>query len=723
MWKYAVAVAVLFVGVRVAAAPSQPPTPYAPLRDGGWTARPPYLRAQYQPSIPLDVNRFEFEVESPPGTLIARQVVPVNRASSPALVSWYAPSPPDAGLHWWRVRALDVNDAPSPWMEWESFRIDDGAPPYPATLTVDAQDGGHVAVSCAPVSDPQSGVGVYHWMFGQLDMPDGGVGATFAGPTTSAPTREFRLGPGRWMLGVHAHDNAGNSLSTSAVWVPIAGPTPTLGQVPQLLVTQPNGTPWPAAPYQNLNRAYFRLPALGVDAGAFIVIQSTGDAGVWGFSVDSQTNTTNVYENDGRYEFRYAAFVGGESTAWSPPVFLHVDATPPGSTGRLDAGVSGALVSLSWAPASDANPNSTGSGIGEYEVSRQAGDAGALVATVPSTDPLVASDTPPPGAWTYFVHSRDRALNRSADAGTVVVIVPPLAPGSPRPSAMTSDGAVDLAWDWDGGVATFELDRLDGDGGAVVVQRGLLVPRFLDTPGEGTWRYASRAVVLGAIGPSSAPSPDVTVDQSGPVVAVPTATLTAPREVELTWTAVDARTGVASVVVERETAGALTTLGPRTSPFTDSPPDGAHRYRVVALDLVGNASTSAWSAPVTTPGVALVLGSVELVQASCGRAVAVALTSDGDGPVRWSLVAGPASAVVDESSGLLSWTPAPADVGTHVLRVRGDAPSSSDEVSVPIEVACQQVVLGVGCGCSTADGSFLTLLAAVALLRRLTARR
>jgi hypothetical protein len=722
VWKWAAGV--VLIGLVVAAAPSQPPTPYAPARDGGWTARPPYLRAQYQPSIPLDVNRFEFEVESPPGTLIARQVVPVNRASSTWLVSWYSPSPPDAGLHWWRVRALDVNDAPSPWMEWESFRIDDGAPPYPATVTLDAQDGGHVAMSCAPVSDPQSGIAVYHWMFGQLDTPDGGIGAAFGGPTTNGPAREFRLGPGRWTVGAHAHDNVGNSLSSSAVWVPIIGPAPTLGAVPPLVVTQANGTPWPAAPFQNVNRAYFRLPALGFDAGAFTVIQSSGDAGVWGFSIDSTTSTANVYQNDGRYEFRYAAFVGGESSEWSPPVFVHVDATPPGSTGRVDAGLSAGLVSLSWAPANDLNPNTTGSGIGTYEVSRQSGDAGALVATVRAGDPLVASDTPPPGAWTYLVHSRDRALNRSADAGSVTVVVPPVAPGSPRPAAMATDGAVELAWDWDGGPATFELDRLDDDGGVAAVQLALLVPRFTDAPGEGRWRYASRAVVLGAVGPSSAPSAAVTVDRSGPLVNPPQVALTAPREVELTWSAVDALTSVTAVAVERETSGATTALGMRSSPLVDAPPDGTHRYRVTAFDAVGNATTSGWSAAVTTPGVALGIAPVEPVQASCGRATSVALSAEGDGPVRWSLVDAPPSATVDEASGVVSWTPAPADVGVHVLRVRGEAPSSSDEVTVQVDVACQQVMLGVGCGCSTADGSFIAVVAALTLLRRrLTARR
>lgn len=722
MWKWAAGV--LLIGLVVAAAPSQPPTPYAPARDGGWTARPPYLRAQYQPSIPLDVNRFEFEVESPPGTLIARQVVPVNRASSTWLVSWYSPSPPDAGLHWWRVRALDVNDAPSPWMEWESFRIDDGAPPYPATVTLDTQDGGHLAMSCAPVSDPQSGIAVYHWVFGQLDMPDGGVGATFSGPTTNAPAREFRLGPGQWTVGVHAHDNVGNSLSSSAIWVPIFGPAPTLGAVPPLVVTQANGTPWPAAPFQNVNRAYFRLPALSFDAGAFTVIQSSGDAGVWGFSIDSTTSTANVYQNDGRYEFRYAAFVGGDSTGWSPSVFIHVDATPPGSTGRLDAGLSGGVVSLSWTPALDANPTTTGSGIGTYEVSRQAGDAGALVAIVSSSAALVASETPPPGLWTYFVHSRDRALNRSTDAGRVVVAVPPRSPGTPRPGAEATDGAVALSWDWDGGPATFELDRLASDGGVVEVQLGLTTAAFTDAPEEGAWQYASRAVVLGAPGPSSAPSVTVIVDRSGPLLDTPMASRIAPREVQVTWSATDLLTSVASVVVERETNGVVTPLGPGASPIRDAPPDGAHRYRVIATDAVGNASTSAWSMPLETPGVALVIAPVEPLQASCGRATSVALSAEGDVPVRWSLVDAPPSATVDEANGVVSWTPGPADVGVHLLRVRGEAPSSSDEVTVQVDVACQQVMLGVGCGCSTADGSFIAALAALTLLRRrLTARR
>jgi len=711
------------------AAPAQPPTVYAPARDGGWSARPPYLRAQYTPSIPLDVNRFEFEVESPPGTLIASQVVAVNRASSASIVSWYAPSPPDAGLHFWRARSLDVDGGTSPWMAWESFRIDDGAPPYPATVTLDARDAGWVSMSCDPVSDNQSGVTAYHWMFGQLDMADGGVGATFSGPTSPGPSREFRLGPGQWMVGAHAHDAVGNGQSTSARWVPVTGAPPSLGAPPPVLVTQSNGMPWPNPPYQNVNRAYFRFPAQAFDAGAFTVIQTRGDGGVWGFSVDSVTSTANVYQSDGRLEFRYAAFLEGASTEWSAPVVVWVDATAPFSTGQLDGGRAGSLVSLSWAPVTDANPTTTGSGLAAYEVTRAAGDAGAVVATVLSTSPLEVSEAPPPGRWTYFVHSRDRALNRSADAGRITIDVPPAAPGTPQATTSLSDAGVELTWAWPGEPAEFELDRVDADGGAVVlVQLGLASPQLVDAPPEGRWRYAARAVVREAMGPTSPLSGVVTVDRSGPVVDAPVVERVTASALRLQWTAVDALSAVATVRVERETGGVVTSLGPASSsPLQDTPPDGSHRYRVIADDEAGNETTSAWSAAVETPLVApvvptLVITPPALVHATCGAAVDVTWSAQGDAPVRWSLLEGPPTAQLDEATGTLTWTPGPEARGAHLVRVQAAGPSARDEATLTVDVTCERTVLGVGCGCSTVDASWLSALA-LALLRRRRARR
>lgn len=701
-----------------------PPTPtvYAPAADGGWTTRPPLLRAQLQPSIPLDVNRFEFEVQSPLDVTTAQQVVPVNRAAYTFLVEYRPPSPPDAGAHWWRARAIDDTGDAGAWMPLDWFRIDDVDPAYPATFTLAAQDGGFVSVACSPVTDSQSGLATYHWQLGQLDAPDGGPGTFFGGPSTTAPARDFRLGPGRWTIGAHTHDVANNSLPNSATWLTATVGAGTLGTPPAPLITQSNGMPWPSAPYQNGGRVYLRFPAQSFDAGAYVVLQSnTPDSGVWGWAVDSTGPTANVFESDGRYEFRYAALLGGETTDYSPAVFVWVDATRPLATARVDGGLDGSVVSLSWAPANDANQTTTGSGVGAYRVVRQGGDASVAIATVPASGALAATDTPPPGAWTYAVFSEDRALNLSSTAGRLAVVVPPDAPGAPR-AASPTDAAVALTWDWagDGGAASFELDRIDAQSGTVVaVLTAIPSAAFTDFPGEGRWQYGARAVVLGAASATSPAAAVAVVDQSPPVAPAPAVRRTMEREVTVSWSAADALTSVVEVRVERETSGVVSPLGVASAAsFADAPPDGTHRYRVVATDEVGNAGTSPWSEPIDTPGAFLTIDPVGPLANRCGRTLSVTLTASGDGPVRWTLLEGPAGALLDESSGELSWTPVHDEQGPQAFRVRAEAASRADEKSFTVDVECERAVLGLGCGCASVDASWLGLAGLLLALRR-----
>lgn len=717
-----ITLAALLVATTVRSAPPDPPTVYAPATDAGWAARPPQLRAQYAAGIPADVDRFEFEVQSPPGMLFATQVLAVNRASSNTLVSWTAPAPPDAGLHWWRARSLDRDGGTSPWMEWMSFRIDDTIPPWPATLTLDAQDAGLLSFSCEAVSDPQSGIAAYHWMLGQLDAPDGGVGTIFSGPTSTGPARVLRFGAGRWSVGVHSHDGVSNSQTNSLVWVPVVVPPSGLGVPPPLLTTQSNGAPWPAPPYQNVNRVYFRVPAQSFDAGGYLVLQASPDSGTWGYLTESTSPTTNVFVSDGRYEYRYVAFSGADPTDYSAPVFVWVDATRPLATARVDGGLDGGEVRLAWPPALDVNATTTGSGVGAYRVVRTLGDASVDVARVLSTEPLEAVDVPPPGVWTWLVTSEDRALNLSGDAGRLTLAIAPPAPGAPVPDLLLTDGGLSLSWAWSLTDPTdFELDRLDEDGGVAAVLGWLAGTSTTDAPPEGRWTWVARAMVGGAVGPSSAPSAQVVVDLSAPIVSTPTATRESSRSVLVEWAANDALTSVTRASLAREVDGVVTSLGevPVGVAFLDAPPDGELRYRVTVEDAVGHPVTSGWSTPVVLPG--LRIAEVAATTARCGQQVSLELSAAGEAPVAWALVEGPEGASLE--GGVLTWAPGNGDeLGPRRFTVRASGPTSSDELSFDVTLDCTRVRLGVGLGC-TSGGDMLLPWALLTLLVLVRARR
>jgi hypothetical protein len=192
----------------------------------------------------------------------------------------------------------------------------------------------------------------------------------------------------------------------------------------------------------------------------------------------------------------------------------------------------------------------------------------------------------------------------------------------------------------------------------------------------------------------------------------------AARQGVITWTAADALSGLASVVLERETDGVVSVLGAVASPFSDSPPDGAHRYRVVATDQAGNVATSAWSADLQTPGSGVQIVSPGPLAAECGRSFETTLTASE--AVTWS-VAGPAGVAIDSATGALSWTASPGDVGNAALIVTAQAATSSATVTVPVEVSCTPASFVVGCTCDS--GGSISIVLAVVLARRRRALR
>ena len=416
----------LVIAVPARAAPPTP-TAYSPF-DGGWTSRPPLLRAQLRPAIPPGVVSFEFEVQSPLGVTTSSAVV--STAGATYLVDHTPPSPPDAGEHYWRVRAVDTQGVASGWMPLEAFRIDDAPPPLPATVSV-TQDGGVVTVTCDPVVDTQSGVAGYHVLVGQLGPPgDGGPGATFSGPLLPLTSVPVRLGSGSWTVGEHPHDGVGNTLGGSPGWLPVVVPGPTLPAPDAPRVTRFDGGAWPLAPYIGSTRVFFRLSAPVCDGG-FSLLSSVADSGVWGYlgetGADGRLVTTM---NEGRWELRSAALSESEVSDWSPTVFIWIDATRP-RTPAVDGGEDGGVVELFWSTVSDPG-GPAASGVAQYRVVRTGADASVLLGVVPAGAPLTMSDEPMPGTWEYQVFAEDRAANVSGPGRLGVTLVEPVVERSLR---------------------------------------------------------------------------------------------------------------------------------------------------------------------------------------------------------------------------------------------------------------------------------------------------
>jgi MYXO-CTERM domain-containing protein len=117
--------------------------------------------------------------------------------------------------------------------------------------------------------------------------------------------------------------------------------------------------------------------------------------------------------------------------------------------------------------------------------------------------------------------------------------------------------------------------------------------------------------------------------------------------------------------------------------------------------------------------------------ASCGVPYTYVPVAAGPGPLTWSLsrtdgAALPPSVVFDSSTGSITWTPHPGDVGAIPLRLTASNGSSVDSQLLNLDVSCGPPMdLGVGCACSTGTGGSgaAALLALLALARALRVRR
>lgn len=648
------------------------------------------------------------EVQDPAGLVVSAATASPSTTSD--LVSVSPPPLPDAGFFTWRTQGLD-DAGVSAWSAPLTCLLDDTPPPNPANFAVTV-DGGVAYLSADPTSDSQSGLKYYHFVLSTLapvGFPTTGD-ARFQNPT---PFAAIRLGPGTWSFALHAHDRVDNySALTGAQAGPVSIPVTPGADAPHApLARRGDAGAYPDFPWVPSATPRW-LSDAGTSATAFVLTISRPDSGVWELIDESPTLPMNPSLSDGEWDVRLAAHHGLAVSDWGPSTRLWVDTKDPNAPVPVATRDGGSIV-VTWPRGRD---TTGGSGVREYVVTRccrpTLPSIPNLVNTVGQTS-FVVSDVPGPGRWTYSVQALDRASNVSVAGTTTPIDLEPVAPLPIRADPPVGNSFVSLLWpdDTDGtwtnqwNVRRIELST---DAGTVIAS-GLTTPRFDDTTvPEGAWRYEVETVVDLVVGPPGVSS-DVLVDRTAPVIDGPRVLRTGARSAHLEWTASDALSGLSFVQLERETDGVVSVVTAATSaPFDDAPIDGSHRYRVVATDVAGNQTTTAFSPVFITPGAGVAIAPVTSVAATCGRTVELQLSASE--PVTWS-VSGPAS--VDDQ-GVLRWTPTRDDVGAQQFEVTATGATSADRVTVELEVTCESKHFGLGC--TTFDGVFV--LAAVLLLLR-----
>lgn len=676
--------------------------------DGGWASRRADLRVILAPTTPLDVTATQFEVNDPGATAVYRGFEP---RSGTGTHTHTTAALPDAGFFTWRARGVDDAGTFSAWTSEAWFRVDD-TPPSTTSLLAEL-DGGALLMTAAPITDLESGLAEYHFIVSQLDQADGGISSPgWLDLTPAINTARTLLGPGTWFCGVHGHDGVTNVGPTSIVG-PLVVPLSSTLPAPEVAVVRFDGGTWATYPYLPIDRVRLRMDAGAFVATGYAVIRRARGATAWEPVGAGTSGAFSVTLPGGDQDVRVALHSGGEVSAWSQPVRVFVDEGAP-RTPFVTATRDGGAVLLRWPSTRD--DSSTASGVSEYRIGRP-GDAGfPNVPHAPDASITFSDVLPFPGVWTYSVTAVDRAGN-AGTAARPVVFWPPDSPTGFQVADAVTNGGVQLSWDpaGDGGYPlTWDLSRVDAMDAGTSVAMGLTTPAFVDSPPDGTWAY----VVVARVGEAvSAPArlEGVVSDRALPDVTTPVVMRAGARQGVVSWTASDAVSGLASAVLERETDGVVAAVGAVTSPFTDSPPvDGTQRYRVVATDLADNVATSGWSAPFVTPGTGVQITRPGPLETQCGRGLEVALTASEE--VTWSLVSGPAGVELDADTGALSWTATAGDVGMAEVVVSAHAATSSDAITVPVEVSCTRANYSLGCGCDS--GSTLWLLLALPLLRR-----
>jgi hypothetical protein len=141
----------------------------------------------------------------------------------------------------------------------------------------------------------------------------------------------------------------------------------------------------------------------------------------------------------------------------------------------------------------------------------------------------------------------------------------------------------------------------------------------------------------------------------------------------VTWAAPSDTVGIADykITVTSATTGAATTYDTQstaTSFTLTGLPTGQSWVTVTAYDANGNAGITSASAPLYLAALPSIGWTFSQPNAIAGEALSIQFTNF-NGSYPYAIVSGPASATINATTGLLSWTPSLSDVGTATIVV------------------------------------------------------
>lgn len=476
-----------------------PPVPRLvdPLPNGWAGPRKSFVVAVPGPVLTPDFTHFELELSADGG--LASAFSCTNAPGSSTRYCGVFPGARDAGDYAWRARTLDGGER-SAWSAEQAVRWDPDPPEAPASLSVDAVDGGFTQLSWpAATPDPLSGISYYHVVISYQPL-DAGLNSDATGTTTSGLTRNLVLGPGEWEFGVHTHDLAENSTpadtrSPTRVTVPVSPglPPPTALSYGDggFFLTTSGG--W---------RLRFASP---MDGGAFAIAQRgvQTDGGLRPLYLRGSSDLRDVavsQYSEGLWQLQVAHSRDGEVSDWSAPVTVMVENRAPPSPRPLSAVADGGLVALSWPEVTETGTYR--SGVAGYRLDRCCTADGSVTlgwfdAGQPDAS-LQWSDLPGTGTWRYEARAIDRAGNVSSPAvallnvGIAPVTITPVEPqhvscGAVLSLDLESTGEAPAAW-----------SLLDGPEGVTLEPSGAL--HWDTTRAEaGAWVLRVRAAATATV--------------------------------------------------------------------------------------------------------------------------------------------------------------------------------------------------------------------------------
>jgi subtilase family serine protease/Tol biopolymer transport system component/uncharacterized protein YfaP (DUF2135 family) len=240
--------------------------------------------------------------------------------------------------------------------------------------------------------------------------------------------------------------------------------------------------------------------------------------GVFGQSLAASTAFDDI-ASDGRHEYTASAVnaYGFESEPSDPAAVSVGDVTAPDPV-TLSASVAGADVALTWTA-------STAADVARYTIYRD----GTLIATHTDLTTLQYTDTKRPnGTYIYTVKAIDNLNNESEpsnEAPATVAVEPPPAPVDLAVTAVSTGGALDLAWAPAGGVdpASYRIFRATVAGGPyeVVGQSAAAEIRDAGLTNGITYFYVVAALdALDNVSTVSNEAAGTPLDQAAPGVAL-----------------------------------------------------------------------------------------------------------------------------------------------------------------------------------------------------------